>query len=301
MYQALIDVLSPLLASEQKDARRLFHGRGHLYEGLEHINIDWYPPLLLITAYDEIENITDLVTDIQTLDQQSQIQSVLLQERYKKGVPATQMAGNPIQACEVTEGPLRFEVHPGSQQNAGLFLDMRPLRQWLQANSHDLNVLNLFAYTCSLSVAALAGKARQVVNVDMSKTSIKWGEKNHLLNNQDLRSVKSIPHNLFRSWGRIKQFGRYDLIIIDPPSRQRGSFNVEKDYRTILKRLGKLCNKNAMIIASVNSPYLGMDFLTAQFSRFAPTATFLREMPPSPEFADKYPERGLKVGLFRMG
>ena len=176
---------------------------------------------------------------------------------------------------------------------------MRPLREWLTAHSEGRNVLNLFAYTCSLSVAALAGDARQVVNVDMSKPSINWGQRNHELNQQDLRSVKSVPHNLFRSWGRISQCGRYDTIIIDPPTRQRGSFDAEKNYGAVLKKLSKLSKPGADIIATVNSPYLTEDFLPNQMERYAPQCRFIDMMPASPEFTDKYPEKALKIYHYR--
>ena len=206
-----------------------------------------------------------------------------------------------IDKCLVKEGKLVFEVHPGAQQNAGLFLDMRPLREWLQQYSQDKNVLNLFAYTCSFSVAALAGGAKQVTSVDMSKTSINWGSLNHRHNGQDLRCVNSVPYNVFKSWGRIKQFGRYDTIIIDPPSRQKGSFDVEKNYGALIKKLGSISNPGADVIATINSPYLDSDFLIHRFQRYAPQCRFITEMPASPEFEDKYPERALKICHFRHG
>ncbi len=51
------------------------------------------------------------------------------------------------------------------------------------------NVLNLFAYTCGF-VAAIAGGARQCMNVDMSRGSLNKGRDNRL-NEHDMRSVNS--------------------------------------------------------------------------------------------------------------
>ncbi len=299
-YSSIEKSLVSWLKSSVPDTRRFFHGRGHLFEGLEHINIDWYPPVLLITAYSEIQFVDELKLLINQADVLSQIESVILQQRYKKGAPAEAIIGEMISLCIVTEGNLKFEVHPGVQQNAGLFLDMRPLREWLQQNSEGKNLLNLFSYTCSLSVAALAGGARQVVNVDMSKPSIMWGERNHALNKQDMRAVRSIPHNLFRSWGRIKKYGPYNTIIIDPPTRQRGSFDAEKNYAAVLKKLPQLVKPRADIIATVNSPYLGPDFLINQFQRYAPKSALIEQIPASPEFADKFPDKALKIFHFRI-
>jgi len=299
MYQPIEKALVQFFAEPALETRRVFHGRGHLFEGLEHINIDWFEPVLLITAYAELEATDKLTSIAQTADEHGQFKSILLQKRYLPGAPVEVLWGDAIDSCLVKEGNLVFEVHPGAQQNAGLFLDMRQLREWLQQHSQDKNVLNLFAYTCSLSVAALAGGAKQVTNVDMSKTSLKWGRLNHRHNNQDLRKVNSIPYNIFKSWGRIKQFGRYDTLIIDPPSRQKGSFEVEKNYQALIKKIGSIVNPDADVIATINSPYLGSDFLIHRFQRYAPQCRFITEMPASAEFEDKYPERALNICHFR--
>ncbi len=254
--------------------------------------------MVLISTYEEIEDVEALTDAIIQHDTHSQIESVLLQYRKRKGTPTQCLYKTPINHCIVEEHGLKYEVQPGVNQNAGFFLDMRPLRQWLSQTSEGKNVLNLFAYTCSLSVAALAAGARQVVNVDMSKPSIQWGSRNHALNNQAQRSVKSVPHNLFRSWGKIKQFGPYNTVIIDPPTRQRGSFDVEKNYGTVLKKLKSLTAEKADVIATVNSPYLTDDFLINQFARHAPQCRFRTMMPGSEEFPDKFPERALKIYHF---
>ncbi len=270
-----------------------------MFEGLEHINLDWYPPVLLLTGYSEIADVQQLVDALVDLDHLNQIKSAVYQLRSSKGATSEVLWGEPIDMTVVTENGVRFEVQPGVNQNAGLFLDMRPLRAWLQQYSKDKNVLNLFAYTCSLSVAALHGGARQVVSLDMSKPSIQWGTRNHELNGHELRRVRAMPHNLFKSWGRLQQYGRFDTIIIDPPTRQRGSFDAEKDYGAILKKLHKLVLPGADVIASLNSPYLGSDYLPNLMQRHQPKFRLLSEFPVSPEFVDRYPERALKLYHFK--
>ena len=298
MYQSLSQSAADFFSSVQPETHRIFHGRGQLFEGLEHLSVDWYSPVVLITTYEEIDDLEKLTDSIVQNDIHSQIESVMLQYRKRRGTPTQCLYKNPINQCIVSENGLKYLVQPGVNQNAGLFLDMRPLRYWLSQNSSEKNVLNLFAYTCSLSVAALSSGARQVVNVDMSKPSINWGARNHALNYQNPHSIKSVPHKLFRSWGRIKQFGRYDTIIIDPPTRQRGSFDVEKNYGAVLKKLKSLAAPNADVIATVNSPYLSDDFLINQFARHAPQCRFRTMMPRSDEFPDKFPERAIKIYHF---
>lgn len=298
MYQAIAERAQSFFAAPQLDAARLFHGRGQMFEGLEHLSVDWFAPVVLISAYADVTNPEALRDAIMAFDTHSQIACVLLQYRKRPGTPCDVLHGEAIHKTIVTENSLRYEVQPGVNQNAGFFLDMQPLRKWLFERSAGKTVLNLFSYTCSLSVAAMAGGARQVTNVDMSKPSINWGLRNHALNDQDPRHVKSIPHNLFRSWGRIKQFGRYDTVIIDPPTRQRGSFDAEKNYGAVLKKLKQLTKPGADIIATVNSPYLNEEFLPNLMVRYAPQCRLVETMPRTAVFEDKYPERALKIYRF---
>lgn len=298
MYQAIADRASDFFAVLQPDTARIFHGRGHMFPGLEHLSVDWFSPVVLISSWDDVSQTDELLKAVKDADQHGQIKCILLQFRKRQGTPSDALYGEPIHKVIVTERGLKYEVQPGVNQNSGLFLDMQPLRQWLQETSKGKNVLNLFAYTCSLSVAALAGNARQVTNVDMSKPSINWGARNHALNDQDPRSIRAVPHNLLRSWSKVKQFGRYDTIIIDPPTRQRGSFDAEKNYGAVLKKLKQLTNPGANIIATVNSPYLNDEFLPHQMMRNAPQCRLIEMMPRSPVFEDKFPERALKIYRF---
>ncbi|MEZ9856583.1 class I SAM-dependent methyltransferase, partial [Vibrio breoganii] len=109
--------------------------------------------------------------------------------RYADGAPSEVLWGELNDSPVVVEHGLKYQLDIGRNQNFGLFLDMRNGRQWVQDNAKDKNVLNLFAYTCGFSVAAIAGGARQCMNVDMSRGSLNKGRDNHRLNEHDMRSV----------------------------------------------------------------------------------------------------------------
>jgi 23S rRNA (cytosine1962-C5)-methyltransferase len=299
-FNFLIETISPRFSAILPEPLRLFHGRGYLHDGLEHVNIEWYPPVLQLILYKPVsdELLDAMAVQITAADHLKQIRSIIVQQRFLQHSPSRCLYGTASDRLEVQEGPLKFEVQPGVHQNSGLFLDMASVRTWIRDNANSRSVLNLFAYTCSLSVAAIAGGATKVVNVDMSRASLDWGRRNHQLNNHDPRSVQYVPHNIFKSWTRLIKLGRYDLIIIDPPARQRGSFDSEKNYGTILKRIRKLAKPGAMVIASINSPWLDRDFLLSAMAKHSPCTRFLKYLPVSPGFEDKYPDRALKVYLF---
>lgn len=299
MTPALAETLNTFFALEQLEARRILHGRGRSYPGLEHLCVDWFKPVVLVSTWREIADPAVLKSMILEADIHQQVESIVLQHRYENQSPAEALHGVPPERTIVKAQGLRFEIRPGRRQNAGLFLDTGPLREWLLASSDGKNVLNLFAYTCALSVAALAGGARAVTNVDMSNPSIQWGMQNHMLNGQGAMEIHNIPHNLFKSWGRIKQFGRYDIVIIDPPTHQRGSFNVEKNYKSVVKRMPELCNPGAFIIAALNSPFHDEEFLTNCVAENLPKAQLLEWLPVAEEFVESEKGRGLKIALYK--
>lgn len=280
------------------DARRLFHGRGHTYPDLEHLVINWLPPYLQITVYApvaeaELRQLLDALLEIKP-----DIEGAVVQFREGRKTHCQIWHGTVPEEHVVNEAGLSFLVQPITNQNIGLFMDMSHVRAALAEQMPGKRVLNLFAYTCAFSVSALAHGASLVVNNDMSKNALEWGERNHALNQQDLRRVRMVPHNLFKSWWKIKQFGSYDVLIIDPPTNQRGSFVAEKSYGQVLKRIPDLANPGATILACLNSPFLESDFLKQQMQRWCPSAVFVRRLPLHPDFPDAFPERGLKVMEF---
>ncbi|MBK7580734.1 MAG: class I SAM-dependent methyltransferase [Myxococcales bacterium] len=136
---------------------------------------------------------------------------------------------------EVREGALRFRVKLGEGLSTGLFVDQRDNRDLVRRLAGGLRVLNLFAYTCSFSVAAAAGGAREVVSVDLSQPALERGRASFELN-----GLEPTAHRFFRedcvAWlARSRRRGeRFDLIVLDPPSfgtrSKRATFDVDSGY-----------------------------------------------------------------------
>ena len=281
-----------------KGARRLFHGRGHCFAGFEWLVVDRFGATLLIACFGGDVAVAEALAPL-LAEQIEGISGVGVQHRQGRGTRTDVVLGSVPEQLIVEEAGLKFLVQPLRNQNVGLFLDMAPTRAWLVEHARGRRVLNLFSFTCAFSVAALAGGAESVVNNDMSRPALDWGRRNHELNDQDLRQVSMLPHNLFKSWWKIRQLGPYGVVVIDPPTNQRGSFTAEKQYGQVLKRLPDLCEPGAEIIACLNSPFLNSDFLSGQMSRWCPAARFQEAMPASADFPDRFPDRGLKIARFR--
>jgi len=280
------------------DAQRLFHGRGHAWPGFEHINIDWFDSLVLITLYKEEGR--DLLQILAVeLQKQCAANQVVVQYRCRPGAPFEAFVGEIPQKMVIQEQGLRYWMQLNRAQNTGLFLDMANGRHWVRQHASGKKILNLFAYTCGFSLSALAGGAQQVVNIDMSKAALSSGRDNHRLNEQALERVVFEAVNIFKSWGRIKKYAPYDLLICDPPTFQKGSVDIRRDYSKILRRLPEFMAPGADLLLCLNSPDLGEDFLLQQVAEHAPGCEFIERIANPEVFKEAQSGRGLKVLHFR--
>lgn len=290
------------LSDAPDEVRRLFHGRGRCFSGLEQITCDWVDGQLIVALFKSGDDsfVDELKSGLMTLAESElwQVKNgrcMVIQYRYQDGAPSEVLLGELEPMPIVQESGLKYQLNIGRNQNFGLFLDMRFGRDWVRENSKQKNVLNLFAYTCGFSVAAIEGGADKVVNVDMSRSSLSKGRENHKLNDHNLNKVNFLGYDIFRSWGKIRKLGPYDLVIIDPPSFQKGSFALTKDYKRILRRLPELLTEDGKVLACVNSPQVSCDFLIDAMKEEASSLNFVRRLDNPPEFADVNPQSSLKV------
>ncbi|UTW49267.1 class I SAM-dependent methyltransferase [Bacterioplanoides sp. SCSIO 12839] len=283
---------------QNNDAQRLFHGRGHAHPGYEHVNIDWYEPLVLITLYRSVDMtwLEQLANHIQ--QQLPQARQVVAQQRYLRDGPFIWLRGEALEKQTLQEQGIDYWLTLGKQQNTGIFLDMANGRRWLRECCAGKSVLNLFAYTCAFSVAAHAGGAKKIVNVDMSKASLSQGRENHRLNSQDLDRVIFEGVDIFKSFGRLKKHGPYDVIVCDPPTFQKGSVNIERDYQKIIRRIPQLANPGAELLMCLNAPDLDDEFLKAQMAEHCPDSQFVKRLDNPEVFVEAQPGKGLKALLF---
>lgn len=288
----------PTNPKELLQAQRLFHGRGHAYQGLHHITVDWLPPVALITLFAPESTAEIKVFSNYLVSMLPNCKSVQLQHRYELAGPIDVIHGDAIQQYAIQEDNLKFHIRLGQSRNTGLFLDMRNGRRWVQEHSKDKRVLNLFAYTCGFSVAAIAGQAQSVLNIDMSSAALNVGRDNHRLNQQSLKQVSFEKLNIFKSFSRFKKQGPFDLLICDPPTFQKGSVDIIRDYPKIIRRLPQFMAPGSTLLLCLNAPELRHSFLIEHMAELAPHYTFVGELKP-PKVYVETEEKGLKVLCFK--
>lgn len=297
----LLDVLEhcqfPADSLALLQAQRLFHGRGHAFKGLHHVSVDWLPPVILITLFspEHKETINKFAEELSNA--LPECQSIQIQHRYMLEGPIDIIRGDEIKHLTILENDLKFHINLGKSRNTGLFLDMKNGRRWVQNNSKGKRVLNLFSYTCGFSVAAIAGNARSILNVDMSSPALSVGRENHRLNQHSLKQVKFEKLNILNSFGRLKKRGPFDLLICDPPTLQKGSVDIVRDYPKIMRRLKEFMNPDSTLILCLNAPNLDSKFLIDEMKIHAPQYKFLKEINPPKTFIESE-KKGLKVHQF---
>ena len=304
-FQALLDAIATI--ELPTEAQRVFHGRGGLFPGCEQWSLDYFTPVWLLTSFQPVRD-EELAPIQAALAQRwaqiapDQALNLVLQTRDDARAETRLLAGEVPDSHVVSAQGALYRVHLLKGLNHGFFLDMAEGRRWVHehiaARPGLKKVLNLFAYTCAFSVVALKAGARQVTNIDMSGAALSIGKQNHQLNGLT-SGANFLPHDIFSSWGTISRRGPYDLIILDPPSYQKGSFVAEKDYAKLMRRLPDLLAPDGHAVLCLNSPRHGVAFLQDQMKELAPDLSFVERVGNPAVFADVSSDRDLKVLVYK--
>lgn len=282
----------------KEEFKRLFHGRGGYYNAYEYLLLDSMNKILFLSFYKEEKEENQIIELVKKLYRSKEYECFIVQRRYLNKSPSAIILGELKHEELIYELGLKYQAHFLNNQNMGFFSDMKIGHEYVLNNSKDKTVLNLFSYTCAFSVCAIKGGALKVVNIDMSKGALNIGRTNHRLNDLDLKKVKFMPHNILKSWNAIKKEGPYDLIIIDPPSFQKGSFAATKDYEKIIKRLNIFAKEECIILSCLNAPELNSDFIKNLYLSLAPEFRFKERLPIMNTHPCKNEERALKNLIF---
>ncbi|MEH6455291.1 MAG: class I SAM-dependent methyltransferase [Cocleimonas sp.] len=301
-FSELLDNITLPTYSEPEQAQRIFHGRGHAYKDLNHITIDWLKPLLLITLFAPVSKDDLALLAKQLTLRYEQCESIQVQHRYETSWLVECIFGEPIHQLNIIESNLRYKLNIKSGVNTGLFLDMKNGRDWINAHSKNKRVLNLFSYTCGFSIAAAAGDAKSVFNIDMSSPFLSTGRENHRLNNQSLKAIRFDKLNILKSFGRIKKHGPYDLIICDPPTFQKGSIDIVRDYPKLIRRFLEFISNDGILFLCINTPHIGSltgkEFLLNTMQDNASDFSLIEEVKPPSVYKDMQ-GKGTKILIFK--
>jgi len=185
--------------------------------------------------------------------------------RGKEGLPleppfAVLAGSEPPELIEVSEGPVRCLVDVRKGHKTGFYLDQREARAAVGALAEGCEVLNCFCYTGGFGLAAAAGGATHVTQVDVSADALALARKNaELTLSSGLRLTTPDPEllfdhveqDVFQYLRTCRDVGRkFDLIVLDPPKFAASKAQVMKaarGYKDINLLAMKLLSPNGIL------------------------------------------------------
>ena len=266
--------------------KRLYHGRGE--KTYPFLTIDSINDTLFIQFYEKADEKPFLEIFKKAHEK---YKNIIVKRRYlmdngkckMENVIFTLRGIIPNDAVAIENG-IKFKLN-FYNQNIGYFGDTKNVRSYVEKISKGKRVLNLFAYTCGFSLFARKGGAEYVANVDMNKSVLATGMANHQINGLDIKNISFWPYNILKAFNKLKKQAPYDIIIIDPPTHQKGSFVASKDYIKIVKKLPLLSNDKTTLIACINSPKFTKEELT-QMIESNTSFKFQKQIPNPKEYTD---------------
>ncbi|MCA2979490.1 MAG: class I SAM-dependent methyltransferase [Myxococcaceae bacterium] len=227
--------------------------------------IDAYAGLLHVIAYPRRKQLKAGVGELVAGVQQACAQGlqvatadvvVKVHEPRPWGEAPFEKAPGPTRLVTVEEYGRRFECNLTDFLDTGLFLDHRLTRRLVGRASQGARVLNLFAYTGSFTVHALAGGAVETTTVDLSNTYCAWAERNLALNG----FATGPRHRVLRDDALAfleHDRGEYDVIVADPPSfsaskKMGRRFEVQRDHAFLLERCLERLSPGGALYFSTN-------------------------------------------------
>ena len=220
-----------------------------------HVHIQEYKAPKTIEAKKALAHLNQVMLAVQSVIQPKLEKIHLKTRQIQKDKDQYDKFNDEEDRFVINEQGRRYLVDLEQYLDTGLFLDHRWLRNEVQQTASQKNVLNLFSYTGSISVAAAKGGATSVVSVDTSKTYQKWAEENFALNGLRNPKHEFIRADVMTYLERSKAV--FDVIIADPPTfsnshSREEDWEVQKDHAHLIEACMKLLAPEGVLYFSNN-------------------------------------------------
>ncbi|MGE5643635.1 MAG: class I SAM-dependent methyltransferase, partial [Byssovorax cruenta] len=167
---------------------------------------------------------------------------------------------------KIREHGVWYAIDLMMNRDASFYLDTRNLRRWLIENIDGKSVLNTFAYTGSLGVAAIAGRANRVLQLDLNRQFLHIAKQSYSLNGFPIHKSDFLAADFFSAIGRFKHTGEmFDCVLIDPPffsTTSKGRVDQVNDSARLINKVRPLINDGGILVAINNALYVsGKEYL----------------------------------------
>ena len=259
-----------LVSGDNTSAMRLFNG---FSEGLPGLVVDLYAATLLIhDLHKPAGGWEDLIPQSIELYRSRipWLDAVVLKTRHTpshQGRCGRLLLGERT-SDRVLENDVWYALDLLIQQDAGFYLDTANLRRWIIDHMQGKTVLNTFAYTGSLGVAALYGGASHVCQLDRNREYLELARRSCELNSFPPERSEYLVGDFFRRVAHLKRQGRlFDCVILDPPffsSGGRSRLDLAQEPHRLVNKLRPLVADGGWLVAINNALFLsGKEYLAS--------------------------------------
>ncbi len=229
------------------------------HDGFPEVRVERLGDVALVHRYDDAPLPTTWLDAIET----TLAPSAVYEHHHPKGgggAPAQRVAGAGDPRFEVAELGVRYRIDlDASATSSGLFLDQRETRrELLTRDLRGRTVLNTFAHTGSLSVAAALAGA-ETLTLDLSPNYLDWARDNLRANALDPEDHDFVFGDALEWLERFAKRGRtFDVVLVDPPSsstprkRGRGRWVAERDLHLLVERAARVVAPGGSLFVSTN-------------------------------------------------
>ena len=167
---------------------------------------------------------------------------------------------------QVREYGVCYAINLLMNRDASLYLDTRNVRAWALRELRGKTVLNTFAYTGSLGVAALAGGAARVVQLDRNGQFLALAKQSYSLNGFPVRAEDFLVGDFFSKISYLKKSGaRFDCVFLDPPffsTGAGGTVDLNHESSRLINKVRPLIHDGGYLVAINNALFVsGQQYL----------------------------------------
>jgi 23S rRNA (cytosine1962-C5)-methyltransferase len=167
---------------------------------------------------------------------------------------------------KIRENGVWYAIDLLLNRDTSFYLDTRNVRHWAKQRLKDKSVLNTFAYTGSLGVAARAGGAARIVHLDLNRNFLNVAKTSYTLNGFPINKQDFQAGDFFPQINRLKAAGeRFDCVFLDPPiysATAKGVVDLAQSYTRLINKVRPLINDGGWLVAINNALfYAGADYL----------------------------------------
>jgi 23S rRNA (cytosine1962-C5)-methyltransferase len=258
-----------LFDDKHQTACRLFNG---FVEGLPALTLDLYGTTLVVNDHAESKRGDEALAKeaVELVRAALPFVSTALWKVRNADAPETRnglmLLGDEKALCRrVLEDGVWYALSLRLNRDSSLYLDTRELRAWAKKTLAGKRVLNTFAYTASLGVAAKAGGASEVLNTDLNNAFLTVGRDSWSMNGWPPRRPEFRPGDFFDVIGQLKRDKRtFDCVFVDPPLfsvTEQGRVDLVSDMERLLNKVRPLIANDGLLVAVNNAVFVpGADF-----------------------------------------